>query len=161
RFHREFSLTKGTTGVSILVGRARTQPHCATTIAARRMDPSWALARRMTGSPPTPYCSAANSNECSLTSLGKLRLTALPAPAQEPSPQVVLFGRGKPAPRPNPHAVGPPPSPLNDRPYNRRFFFRAFGGIEGGEAGCDHQGEPARLAHNKTHRRYARCARHR
>src|SRR5262245_29115977 len=39
------------------------------------MDRSWALARRMTGSPPTPYCSAANSSECSLTSLAKLRLT--------------------------------------------------------------------------------------
>src|SRR5262249_4316017 len=44
------------------------------------MDRSWALARRMIGSPPTPYCSAANSNERSLTSLAKLSLIPAPVP---------------------------------------------------------------------------------
>src|SRR5262249_2756337 len=88
RFHRELPWTLWATRVPVWVGRARTKPNCAAaTIAARRMDRSWALARRMIGSPPTPYCGAANSSESSLTSLAKLRLIPSPVPHRSHAPQ--------------------------------------------------------------------------
>jgi 5-(carboxyamino)imidazole ribonucleotide mutase len=55
----------------------------------------------------------------------------------------------------------PPPCHPDDRPYNRPLLFRAFRGIDGGEAGCDHHGQPIRLAHHEAHCRYARCTGHR
>src|SRR5262249_14189826 len=87
--------------VPVLVGHARTKPHCAAAEqAARRMDRSWALARRMIGSPPTPYCSAANSDERSLTSLAKLRLIPSPLPHRSYAPQLAYFcGGNRPGPR--------------------------------------------------------------
>src|SRR5262249_41897530 len=101
--------------------------------AARRTDRSWALARRMIGSPPTPYCSAANSNERSLTSLAKLRLIPSPVPHRSHAPQLAYFCGGNPRaggfpPRAAPASSPPPPAAL----IPAGFF---CGRLEGSRAG--------------------------
>src|SRR5262249_9828519 len=129
RFHRESSLIEGPARVSVLVGRAHAKPHCAET-AARRMDPSWALARRMIGSPPTPYCSAAKSSEHSLTSLAKLRLTPS---HRSHAPQLAYFCGGNQGSGPIPTRLGRCLATSTTVPIIAGFFFGRFEGSMAGK----------------------------
>src|SRR5262249_41250886 len=136
--------------------------------AARRMDRSWALARHMTGSPPTPLLQRNKHERAFAHIIGETEANPLPAPAREPCTPIGLslrpqsggaarFPPGYLAPRGIlTHAV-----PTNTRPNSRALLFGGLRGIDGGDAGCYHMGHQIRLANHETHRRYARCTGHR
>ncbi len=133
---------------------ARRQPTCVA--ATRRSHSSWALARRMTGSPPTPICTAQ-----SLRSLAKLRLATSPlGPPQGSHAQSAHFVAEFPQ-HPFPTCLCRCLATPTALPIIARFPFGPFRGIDGGEGGCDHHGKPVRLADHEARGRDPRCAGHR
>src|SRR5262245_53652669 len=122
RVHRELSLAARAALVlrgGFVIARlrpARRQPTCVA--ATRRWHWSWPLAPHISGSPPTPICTAQ-----SLGSLAKLRLPMGGLAAQASHAQLAHFATEYRNMR-FPHAVRPPCHP-NGPPYNRRLSFRA------------------------------------
>src|SRR5262249_43098093 len=81
RFHRSIPRAVRATRAPVLAGRARTASHCDTDeAAARRMYPSWALARHMTGSPPTPLLQRSNRERAFAHIVGETEANPYTAP---------------------------------------------------------------------------------
>src|SRR5262249_6996336 len=91
RAARALVLAVRATRALVLAGRVRTASHCdAEEAAERRMDPSWALARHMTGSPPTPLLQRSKRERAFAHIVGETEANPLPAPAQEPCTPIGL-----------------------------------------------------------------------
>src|SRR5216683_3115916 len=134
RFHRTLPCAVWARRVPVLAERARTASHCDTEgAAARRMDRSWALARHMTGSPPTPLLQRSKRERAFAHIVGETEANPFPLPHRSHAPQLAYFCGGN-------RGSGPILTRLCRRlatpttvPIIARFFFGRFEGSMAGK----------------------------